>query len=186
MNSELKWLTGCLTRHGFHSRHSSVRRNKRQGLMSQGPPFLAWFRHSWSMTWALYKDKPWDDIPQVAAAMVSTVDRHVGEILTLLKTLGIDQRTIAFFTSDKRGRQTVLRGSQLVRRDERAQGHVERGRHSRADDRATSPSKSAISWPQPGSPPAASRTTAGTQPPEDRRKRRPSVDSIRSGLVGAR
>ncbi len=51
-------------------------------------------------SWALYKDRPWDDIPKVAAAMVSMMDRQVGEILTLLKELGIDERTIVFFTSD--------------------------------------------------------------------------------------
>ncbi len=64
------------------------------------PPHAAWVIPEDDPAWALYKDKPWDNIPKVAAAMVSMMDRQVGEILTLLKELGIDQRTIVFFTSD--------------------------------------------------------------------------------------
>jgi arylsulfatase A-like enzyme len=50
--------------------------------------------------WALYKDKPWHGRAKTVAAMMSMVDRHVGEILTLLKELNIDDNTIVFFTSD--------------------------------------------------------------------------------------
>lgn len=50
--------------------------------------------------WALYKDKPWPNRAKVVAAMDSMVDRHVGEILALLKELGIDENTMVFFTSD--------------------------------------------------------------------------------------
>ncbi|MCX6996932.1 MAG: arylsulfatase [Kiritimatiellaeota bacterium] len=50
--------------------------------------------------WALYKDKPWSRDAKVVAAMISMIDRHVGEILALLKKLGIDDNTILFFTSD--------------------------------------------------------------------------------------
>jgi len=52
------------------------------------------------LAWALYKDKPWPEKAKVVAAMVSMVDRHVGEILKLLKELRIDENTIVFFTSD--------------------------------------------------------------------------------------
>jgi len=50
--------------------------------------------------WALYKDKPWIVRAKLVAAMDSIADRHVGEILNLLKELGIDENTIVFFTSD--------------------------------------------------------------------------------------
>jgi arylsulfatase A-like enzyme len=50
--------------------------------------------------WALYKDKPWPGRAKVIAAMDSMIDRHVGEILRLLKELGIDENTVVFFTSD--------------------------------------------------------------------------------------
>jgi arylsulfatase A-like enzyme len=51
--------------------------------------------------WALYKDKPWTPAKaKVVAAMDTMVDRQVGEILALLKELGIDENTIVFFTSD--------------------------------------------------------------------------------------
>jgi arylsulfatase A-like enzyme len=50
--------------------------------------------------WALYKDKPWHGRAKTVAAMMSMVDRHVGEVLTLLKELNIDDNTIVFFTSD--------------------------------------------------------------------------------------
>ncbi len=48
----------------------------------------------------LYKDKPWSQTEKVAAAMDTMIDRHVGEILALLKKLKIDDNTIVFFTSD--------------------------------------------------------------------------------------
>jgi arylsulfatase A len=64
------------------------------------PPHAAWEIPVDDPAWALYKDKPWDDIAKVAAAMVSMVDRHMGELLALLKELGIDEKTIIFFTSD--------------------------------------------------------------------------------------
>lgn len=51
--------------------------------------------------WALYKDKEeWPERARIVAAMDSMVDRHVGEILGLLKELGIDDNTMVFFTSD--------------------------------------------------------------------------------------
>jgi len=64
--------------------------------------------------WALYKDKPWHGRAKVLAAMISMIDRHVGEILSLLKELGIDDNTIVFFTSDNgasRGWEGVLDSS---------------------------------------------------------------------------
>ena len=50
--------------------------------------------------WALYKDKDWPNDAKVAAAMDSMIDRHVGDIVALLRELGLDSKTILFFTSD--------------------------------------------------------------------------------------
>jgi len=48
----------------------------------------------------LYRDKNWNQKAKVIAAMDSMIDRQVGEILDLLKELGIDKNTIVFFCSD--------------------------------------------------------------------------------------
>ncbi len=50
--------------------------------------------------WQMYKDKPWPQEAKVVAAMDTMIDRHVGELLALLKELELDERTIVFFTSD--------------------------------------------------------------------------------------
>ncbi|MEQ1860815.1 MAG: arylsulfatase [Chthoniobacteraceae bacterium] len=53
--------------------------------------------------WALYKDKPWTEDARRYAAMVGMVDRQVGEVLALLKELGIDDNTLVFFSGDNGG-----------------------------------------------------------------------------------
>ncbi|MEO8496708.1 MAG: arylsulfatase, partial [Planctomycetota bacterium] len=53
--------------------------------------------------WAIYKDKPWSEQARRYAAMVTMVDRQVGEVLALLKELGIDQNTLVFFCGDNGG-----------------------------------------------------------------------------------
>ncbi len=50
--------------------------------------------------WRRYKDKPWPRHAKVAAAMDTMVDRQVGELLTLLRELEIDEKTIVLFCSD--------------------------------------------------------------------------------------
>ena len=50
--------------------------------------------------WAIYKDKPWPEAARRYAAMVTLLDRQVGELLTLLKQLGIDGNTLVFFSGD--------------------------------------------------------------------------------------
>jgi arylsulfatase A-like enzyme len=50
--------------------------------------------------WQIYKDKDWPRDAKVVAAMDTMLDRHVGQVLGLLKKLGIDERTIVFFCSD--------------------------------------------------------------------------------------
>ncbi len=57
--------------------------------------------------WELYEDADWiADAPKEAAnyaAMVSLVDRNVGEVLDLLRELGLEEDTIVFFTGDNGG-----------------------------------------------------------------------------------
>ncbi|GMW02184.1 MAG: arylsulfatase [Candidatus Hydrogenedentota bacterium] len=48
----------------------------------------------------IYTEKPWPDEAKVFAAMVTRMDTHVGQIMDLLKELGLDEKTIVFFTSD--------------------------------------------------------------------------------------
>ncbi len=59
--------------------------------------------------WALYRNDEWvkdPDVPQDAknyAAMVTMVDRNVGQVLDLLQELGLEDNTIVFFTGDNGG-----------------------------------------------------------------------------------
>ncbi len=59
--------------------------------------------------WELYKDDEWvedADVPQDAknyAAMVTMVDRNVGQVLELLRELDLEDNTIVFFTGDNGG-----------------------------------------------------------------------------------
>jgi arylsulfatase A-like enzyme len=64
------------------------------------PPHAAYQIPEDEPAWALYRDKSWPRDAKVAAAMDSMMDRQVGEILDLLKELGLDDDTIVFFTSD--------------------------------------------------------------------------------------
>lgn len=50
-----------------------------------------------------YEDKPWSQKEKVFAAMVTRMDKDVGRIFDLLKTLDIDKETIVFFCSDNGG-----------------------------------------------------------------------------------
>jgi arylsulfatase A-like enzyme len=53
--------------------------------------------------WALYKDQPWPEPARRYAAMVSLVDRQVGEVLALLKELKLDNNTLVLFSGDNGG-----------------------------------------------------------------------------------
>ena len=53
--------------------------------------------------WALYKDKPWPEPARRYAAMVSLLDRQIGEIMALLKQLGLDEKTLVMFSGDNGG-----------------------------------------------------------------------------------
>jgi arylsulfatase A-like enzyme len=48
----------------------------------------------------LYKDKPWPAQVRNYAAMITRADMTVGKVLGLLKELGLDDKTILFYTSD--------------------------------------------------------------------------------------
>jgi len=50
--------------------------------------------------WALYKDKPWPEPARRYAAMVTMIDRQVGEILALLRELGLEKNTLLMFSGD--------------------------------------------------------------------------------------
>ena len=53
--------------------------------------------------WALYKDQPWPESARRYAAMVTMLDRQVGEVLALLRELGVEQSTLVFFSGDNGG-----------------------------------------------------------------------------------
>lgn len=50
--------------------------------------------------WALYKDKPWPAEARRYAAMVTMLDRQVGEILALLQELKLEEKTLVCFSGD--------------------------------------------------------------------------------------
>jgi arylsulfatase A-like enzyme len=47
-----------------------------------------------------YSDKDWPQNAKVYAAMITRMDNHIGHIMSLLKELAIDKKTIVFFCSD--------------------------------------------------------------------------------------
>jgi arylsulfatase A-like enzyme len=49
---------------------------------------------------APYQDRPWDQDARVHAAMVTRLDREVGQILDLIRALEIEGNTLVFFCSD--------------------------------------------------------------------------------------
>lgn len=53
--------------------------------------------------WAVYKDKPWSEEARRYAAMVTMLDRHVGEVFALVKELGLDEKTFVMFSGDNGG-----------------------------------------------------------------------------------
>ncbi len=59
--------------------------------------------------WEQYEDEAWMQDPALSqeiknyAAMVTMVDRNLGEVLDLLKELGLEEDTIVFFTGDNGG-----------------------------------------------------------------------------------
>jgi len=52
---------------------------------------------------APYSDEPWSEKQRNYAAMVTLMDKDIGTIMELLKTKGLDENTVVFFTSDNGG-----------------------------------------------------------------------------------
>ncbi|MDG1896794.1 MAG: sulfatase-like hydrolase/transferase [Fuerstiella sp.] len=53
--------------------------------------------------WQIYKDKDWPEQAKRYAAMVTMVDREVGEVLDLLRELDLEKNTVVFFCGDNGG-----------------------------------------------------------------------------------
>ncbi|MBL7186235.1 MAG: arylsulfatase [Phycisphaerae bacterium] len=74
------------------------------------PPHGQWGIPEDEPAWLQFKDKPWNagdrrpEDAKVYAAMVKMVDRQIGDILTLLKELGLEDNTIVFVCGDNGGR----------------------------------------------------------------------------------
>ncbi|MCX7007219.1 MAG: sulfatase-like hydrolase/transferase [Kiritimatiellaeota bacterium] len=127
--------TRCALLTGKHTGHSTVRNNggfdplllgeetigsvlKRAGYATggfgkwgnggrgtSGVPEKHGFDVFFGYYWTPYKDKPWSDDAKIYAAMVSLVDRELGEIRELLKELGIADKTFILFTGDNGGHE---------------------------------------------------------------------------------
>ena len=48
----------------------------------------------------IYADKPWNEPTKAHAAMVTRLDRDVGDLMAELKKLGLEERTLVIFSSD--------------------------------------------------------------------------------------
>ena len=53
--------------------------------------------------WKTYRDQPWPEPARRYAAMVTMVDRQVGQLLDLLRSLNLEKKTIVFFCGDNGG-----------------------------------------------------------------------------------
>ena len=73
------------------------------------PPHGLWGIDQDDPSWRLFKDKPWTagqrtpNDAKVYAAFIHMVDRQLGEIIDLLKELGIDDDTVIFLCGDNGG-----------------------------------------------------------------------------------
>lgn len=54
-------------------------------------------------SWMLFRDKPWPEPARRYAAMVHLLDRQVGQILALLRELGLEENTLVMFSGDNGG-----------------------------------------------------------------------------------
>ena len=89
-----------------------IRDNRERPFFAYGawtPPHSRWELPEDDPAWQLYKDKPWPLPAKVAAAFISMVDRHVGEIVALIDELGLTERTLVIFASDNGGLASLNR-----------------------------------------------------------------------------
>jgi arylsulfatase A-like enzyme len=54
-------------------------------------------------SWALFRDRPWPEPARRYAAMVHLLDRQIGQILDLLRELGLEANTLVMFSGDNGG-----------------------------------------------------------------------------------
>ena len=96
----------------FRESMSFIRKNKDQPFfcyLPWTPPHGLWGIDEDDPSWQRFKDKPWtagqrtDRDARVYAAFMHLVDRQIGEIVALLKELGIDDNTIFFLCGDNGG-----------------------------------------------------------------------------------
>ena len=103
-NSEKVELNGRYTHHAiFDETIKFIKDNHKKPFFLYcpwTPPHSAYQIPEDEPAWAIYKDKPWKQPEQCAAAMDTMMDRQIGEMVELLKELGIYENTILFFTSD--------------------------------------------------------------------------------------
>ena len=103
-NSEKVELNGRYTHHAiFDETIKFIRDNYKKPFFLYcpwTPPHAAYQIPEDEPAWQIYKDKPWKQPEQCAAAMDTMMDRQIGEIVELLKELGIYENTVIFFTSD--------------------------------------------------------------------------------------
>jgi uncharacterized protein (TIGR03067 family) len=113
----------------FEAAKSFIRENKDRPFfcyMPITPPHGIFDIPDQDPAWSLYKDKPWPAEAKRFAAMVSMVDRQVGEVLDLLKELGLEENTIVFFCGDNGGND-YFRDDQHPRGFHGANKHPETG-----------------------------------------------------------
>jgi arylsulfatase A-like enzyme len=66
---------------------------------------------------APYSDKPWSSIQKNVAAMITRADRHLGDILSLLRDLRLEENTVVFCTSDNGGPPLPENAHEMFRRN---------------------------------------------------------------------
>ncbi|AQT67578.1 Arylsulfatase precursor [Anaerohalosphaera lusitana] len=89
------------------------------------PPHGLWGMPEDDPSWQMYEDKPWragqrqPTDSRVYAAMINMVDRQIGEIMDMVKELGIDEDTIIFFCGDNGGQPYFCWGDPSTPRPEK-------------------------------------------------------------------
>lgn len=91
----------------FHESMNFIRENKDKPFfcyLPWTPPHGHWGFPKDDPAWALFKDREnWPKNAREYAAMVSMVDRQIGEMLALLDELDLADNTLIFFTGDNGG-----------------------------------------------------------------------------------
>ena len=80
-----------------------IRRNKDRRFFCYAPwtpPHFSYHLPAEDPAVALYRDRDWPMAAKVTAAMITMLDRHVGEVVALVKELGLEEDTLILFTSD--------------------------------------------------------------------------------------